>query len=285
MKKSAEIAAEAHKAAMRAATPGGYEYEVEATLLSHFRKGGCPRAAYGSIVGAGAHATILHYVKNDSQIADGDLLLIDAGCEYQHYASDITRTFPANGKFSPEQRVIYDIVLRSERAGIDAAKPGSTLDAIHDTCVRELVKGLLEIGLLDGTLESQLESAEYKKFYMHRTSHWLGMDVHDVGSYFQDGKARPLEAGMVFTIEPGIYIAADADVDERWRGIGVRIDDDVLITPTGNEVLTSVYPPMPMPSRLGSLGAPQPRRAGQISTRPLIQSQLLFISPLLSRDQ
>ena len=245
MRKAASISAEAHKAAMRTAQPGAFEYEVEATLLSHFRRGGSPRAAYGSIVGSGAHATILHYVKNDGAIADGDLLLIDAGCELQHYASDITRTFPANGKFSAEQRAIYEIVLRSERAGIQATTPGATLDGIHDVCVRELISGLLEIGLLEGTVESQIESADYKKFYMHRTSHWLGMDVHDVGSYFSEGKARPLEPGMVFTIEPGIYIGETSDVEDRWKGIGIRIEDDVLVTSDGHDVLTDGVPTDP----------------------------------------
>jgi Xaa-Pro aminopeptidase len=184
-------------------------------------------------------------VKNDGAIADGDLLLIDAGCELQHYASDITRTFPANGKFSAEQRAIYEIVLRSERAGIQATTPGATLDGIHDVCVRELISGLLEIGLLEGTVESQIESADYKKFYMHRTSHWLGMDVHDVGSYFSEGKARPLEPGMVFTIEPGIYIGETSDVEDRWKGIGIRIEDDVLVTSDGHDVLTDGVPTDP----------------------------------------
>ena len=242
MRQALKITGAAHEAAMRAAAPDMHEYEIEAELLRTFRKGGSPRAAYDSIVGSGANGTILHYILNDAPMSDGDLLLIDAGCELNHYASDITRTFPVNGRFSEAQKTIYQLVLDAQLASIAATKPDATLNDVHDASVRVLVEGLIDLGLLTGTLEEEIESEGYKAFYMHRTSHWLGMDVHDVGQYHTAGKPRPLQPGMVLTIEPGLYIAADADVDEKWRGIGVRIEDDILVTADGRENLSSHIP-------------------------------------------
>jgi len=242
MRKAAEITREAHLAAMRAARPGRYEYEVEAELLRTFRTHGSERAAYGSIVGSGPNATILHYRKNDRRLEEGDLLLIDAGAEYGYYASDVTRTFPVSGRFSEPQRAIYQLVLDAQLAAIEAVRPGTTLDQIHDTTVSVLVDGLLALGLLQGDKAEVLARGDYKRFYMHRTSHWLGMDVHDVGRYHRAGAPRPLEPGFVLTIEPGLYIAADADVDPRYRGIGVRIEDDILVTPDGARNLTFDIP-------------------------------------------
>jgi Xaa-Pro aminopeptidase len=174
---------------------------------------------------------------------DGELVLIDAGCEYDYYASDVTRTFPVNGRFSGEQRAVYEVVLQAQKASVEAVKPGATLKDIHDGAVRSITEGLIAIGLLDGDVDSLVEEKKYESFYMHRTSHWLGMDVHDVGRYYVDGEHRPLEPGFVLTIEPGVYIAANAeDVDERWRGIGVRIEDDVVVTKAGRDVLTDGIP-------------------------------------------
>jgi Xaa-Pro aminopeptidase len=229
MRRASEITREAHLAAMRVARPGRFEYEVEAEVLRSFRAHGAERPAYGSIVGSGPNATILHYRKNDRRIEDNDLLLIDAGAEYGYYASDVTRTFPVSGKFTPEQRAVYELVLRAQLAAIDAVRPGATVESIHDLTVSVLAEGMIELGLLEGSKSAVIEKGEYKKFYMHRTSHWLGMDVHDVGRYHLEGTPRPLEPGFVLTIEPGLYIAANADVDPRWRGIGVRIEDDYLI--------------------------------------------------------
>ncbi|HEX6240455.1 MAG TPA: aminopeptidase P N-terminal domain-containing protein [Polyangiales bacterium] len=242
MRRAAAITREAHLAAMHAALPGRHEYEVEAELLRVFRKHGSERPAYGSIVGSGPNATILHYRKNDRRLETGDLLLIDAGAEYGMYASDVTRTFPVSGTFTPGQREIYELVLASQLAAIDAVKPGATLEGIHDVTVGVLVDGLLSLGLLAGSRQEVLEKGEYRRFYMHRTSHWLGMDVHDVGRYHQQGAPRPLEPGFVLTIEPGLYIAPNADVDPRFRGIGVRIEDDILVTPAGGDNLTHEIP-------------------------------------------
>jgi Xaa-Pro aminopeptidase len=242
MRRAAAITREAHLAAMRAAKPGRYEYEVEAELLRTFRAHGSERPAYGSIVGAGPNATILHYRRNDRRLEDGDLLLIDAGAEYGYYASDVTRTFPVSGTFTPGQRAIYELVLRSQLAAIDAVKPGATVESIHERTVEVLVEGLLALGLLTGDKEGVIERGDYKKFYMHRTSHWLGMDVHDVGRYHQAGAPRPLEPGFVLTIEPGLYISPQAEVDPVYRGIGVRIEDDILVTASGNDNLTADIP-------------------------------------------
>ncbi len=242
MRRAAAITREAHLAAMRAAKPGRFEYEVEAELLRTFRAHGSERPAYGSIVGAGPNATILHYRRNDRRLEDGDLLLIDAGAEFGYYASDVTRTFPVNGKFTPAQRAIYELVLTSQLAAIEAVKPGATVESVHERTIEVLVDGLIALGLCSGTKQEVLERGDYKKFYMHRTSHWLGMDVHDVGRYHQAGGPRPLEPGFVLTIEPGLYIAPNAEVDPAYRGIGVRIEDDILVTASGCDNLTADIP-------------------------------------------
>jgi Xaa-Pro aminopeptidase len=243
MRAAAGITREAHELAMQRTRPGMREYEVEALLLDTFRKRGSERAAYGSIVGSGPNACVLHYRKNDRQIDAGELLLIDAGCEYGYYASDVTRTFPVGRAFSREQQAIYELVLEAQEAGIAATRPGATLDEIHTLSVDIITRGLVRLGLLAGEAEKLVETEAYKRFFMHRTSHWLGMDVHDVGAYFASGKPRPLEPGMVLTVEPGIYIAPDEpSVAAAWRGIGVRIEDDVLVTTSGAEVLTAGIP-------------------------------------------
>ncbi len=243
MRTAARITREAHELAMRRTRPGMHEYEVEALLLDTFRRHGSERPAYGSIVGSGPNACVLHYRKNDRRIHEGDLLLIDAGCEYGYYASDVTRTFPVGQAFSREQQAIYELVLHAQLEGIAATRVGNDLDAIHARCVDLITRGLVKLGLLQGEPEKLIETDGYKRFYMHRTSHWLGMDVHDVGAYYEGGKARPLEAGMVLTVEPGIYIAPDdATVPAEWRGIGVRIEDDVLVTASAPEVLTAGIP-------------------------------------------
>jgi Xaa-Pro aminopeptidase len=243
MRKAAAITKEAHIAAMTLARPGTREYELDAELLHVFRKRGSERPAYESIVGSGPNATILHYRAGDRAMNDGELVLIDAGCEYGYYASDVTRTFPVTGTFSAEQRALYQLVLGTQKMAIDAVKPGVTLDDIHVGAIRSLTEGLVELGLLCGEVDALIEEKKYEAFYMHRTSHWLGMDVHDVGRYFVDGAHRPLEPGFVLTIEPGLYVSVDAeDVDARWRGIGIRIEDDVVVTDAGHEVLTSGVP-------------------------------------------
>jgi Xaa-Pro aminopeptidase len=243
MRAAARITREAHEGAMARARPGMREYEVEALLLDTFRRHGSERPAYGSIVGSGPNACVLHYRKNDRRIETGDLLLIDAGCEYGYYASDVTRTFPVGRGFSVEQQSIYELVLEAQLEAIAASRVGTTLDAIHARSVEVVAGGLVRLGLLQGTPEQIIETGKYKRFFMHRTSHWLGMDVHDVGAYFVDGKPRSLEPGMVLTVEPGIYIAPDdAEVPPAWRGIGVRIEDDVLVTESDPEVLTSGIP-------------------------------------------
>jgi Xaa-Pro aminopeptidase len=240
---AAKITREAHERAMARARPGMREYEVEALLLDTFRRHGSERPAYGSIVGSGPNACVLHYRKNDRRIEDGDLLLIDAGCEYGYYASDVTRTFPVGRTFSREQQAIYELVLQAQLESIDASRPGTTLDAIHAKSVEVITRGLVGLGVLVGEPEKLIESGGFKRFFMHRTSHWLGMDVHDVGAYFVEGKPRPLEPGMVLTVEPGVYIAPDEpNVSPEWRGIGVRIEDDVLVTPSMPEVLTAGIP-------------------------------------------
>ncbi len=243
MREAVRITREAHERAMARARPGMREYEVEALLLDTFRRHGSERPAYGSIVGSGPNACVLHYRKNDRVIEEGDLLLIDAGCEYGYYASDVTRTFPVGRTFSREQQAIYELVLQAQLEAIAASRVGATLDAIHALSVEVVTRGLAALGLLSGDVESLIETGDYKRFFMHRTSHWLGMDVHDVGSYFVDGKARTLEAGMVLTIEPGVYVAPDEPtVPIEWRGIGVRIEDDVLVTDGAPDVLTGGIP-------------------------------------------
>ena len=242
LRKSARIAAEAHVRAMRATRPGMNEHEVEAELLHEFRRHGAV-PSYEPIVGGGANACVLHYRANNAALRDGDLLLIDAGAEYQCYASDITRTFPVNGRFSPEQRAIYDIVLAAQTAAIDEVRPGRPFDAYHEAAVRVITRGLIKLGLLEGSLEKNLREHAYRAFYMHKTGHWLGLDVHDVGDYRVDGEFRLLEAGMVVTVEPGIYISPDLKrVPARWRGIGIRIEDDVVVTRGDPLVLTDSVP-------------------------------------------
>ena len=243
MRKAAKITEEAHVRAMSRARPGMLEYEIESLLLEAFRRNGAERPAYGSIVGSGPNATILHYRSNDRRMEAGELLLIDAGCEYGYYASDVTRTFPVSGTFSKEQRAIYELVLDAQLAGIEATRVGGTLDDIHNRCVDVLTSGLVRLGLLSGEKDELISSGAYKRFYMHRTSHWIGMDVHDVGAYHIDRVVRTLAPGMVLTVEPGIYIGRnDESVPAEWRGIGVRIEDDILVTASGHDNLTRTIP-------------------------------------------
>jgi Xaa-Pro aminopeptidase len=243
MRKAADISTEAHVAAMKAGKPGAFEHELEAVINYTFRRRGGAGPGYTTIVGAGENATILHYVENKCAIAEGDLVLIDAGCEYDHYTADITRTWPASGTFTAIQKRVYQVVLDTQLEAIELVKPGVTLDEIHNHCVRRLTEGMIALGLLEGSADDRIADNTYRKFYMHGTSHWLGLDVHDAGAYTRGGKARPLEAGMVITVEPGLYVAADAaDVPPDLRGIGIRIEDDVLVTPTGYEVLTAACP-------------------------------------------
>ncbi len=243
LRKAADISSEAHVLAMRAGKPGVFEHELEALINYTFRRHGGAGPGYATIVGAGENATILHYIENRCVIAEGDLVLVDAGGEYNHYTADITRTWPASGTFSPVQRRVYQIVLDTQVEAVEMVKPGITIDDIHNHCVRRLTEGMIALGLLGGSVDDRVSDQSYRKFYMHGTSHWLGLDVHDVGAYTQDGKARPLEPGMVITVEPGLYIAADApDVPPELRGIGVRIEDDVLVTEAGHEVLTAACP-------------------------------------------
>lgn len=242
MREAGRITAEAHGRAMAVCKPGMMEYEIEAEILRTFlRRGG--GWAYPSIVGGGANGCILHYTENNAPLRDGELLLIDAGTEVDGYASDITRTFPINGRFSPEQRVLYQLVLAAQQAAIDQVRPGQPWNAFHDAAVRVLTEGLVELGLLEGEPDQLIEEEKYKKFYMHKTGHWLGMDVHDVGDYKMGDAWRNLEPGMVTTVEPGLYIPAGTEgVDERWWNIGIRIEDDVLVTATGNEILSAGVP-------------------------------------------
>ena len=238
MQKAADISVEAHRAAMRAARPGIHEYELQAEVERVFRRHGA-EPAYASIVGAGANACILHYRANAAKARAGELVLIDAGAEHRGYASDITRTFPVGGRFSREQRALHDLVCRAQAAALAQARPGVPYEAGHEAAVRTLSEGLLSLGLLQGSLEAVVANGDYKRFYRHKTGHWLGLDVHDVGEYRIDGASRLLEPGMVFTIEPGLYIPADdATVPAKWRGIGIRIEDDVLVTRDGHRVLT-----------------------------------------------
>ena len=243
MKEAAEISARAHVRAMQASCAGLYEYHLEAELDYEFRKGGAKMPAYGSIVAAGKNACILHYRENDAPLKDGDLVLIDAGCEIDCYASDITRTFPVSGRFSPEQKAIYELVLASQEAAFKEIAPGKHWNEAHEATVRVITAGLVELGLLSGDVDELIASEAYKPFYMHRAGHWLGMDVHDVGDYKVGGEWRVLEVGMAMTVEPGIYIAPDNDkVAKKWRGIGVRIEDDVVVTKKGCEILTGGVP-------------------------------------------
>jgi Xaa-Pro aminopeptidase len=243
LRRAIDISCEGHLAAIRALRPTLYEYEIEAVLRYVFRKNGSPRPGYPPIVASGPNATVLHYTTNNRRIEDGDLLLIDAGTEFGYYTGDITRTYPAGGSFTQDQASVYQTVLDAQMAAIEAVRPGSTFIDPHDRAVRVLTEGMVRLGLLKGEVEKLIEEGEYKKFYMHRTSHWLGMDVHDAGPYKVSDEWRKLEPGMVLTIEPGLYIAGDIEeVDPRYRGIGVRIEDDVLVTENGNEVLSARVP-------------------------------------------
>ena len=243
MREAAQISARAHVRAMQASRAGLYEFSLEAELDYEFRKGGAKMPAYGSIVASGRNACILHYQENDAPLKDGDLVLIDAGCEIDCYASDITRTFPVSGKFSAEQKAIYEVVLKSQEAAFAAIKPGNHWNQAHEATVRVITEGLVELGLLRGAVDELIAAEAYKVFYMHRAGHWLGMDVHDVGEYKVGGEWRVLEAGMALTVEPGIYVSPDNQtVAKKWRGIGVRIEDDVVVTKKGCEILTGDVP-------------------------------------------
>ena len=243
LRRAAAISAEAHDVAARLAHPGAFEYELEAALLHAFRRRGASGPAYTPIVGSGSNATVLHYVRNDQKLADGELVLIDAGCELENYASDVTRTYPVGGRFSGAGRALYEVVLASQTAALEHCRPGATLPEIHDVAVRRLVEGLLALGLLQGDAAELIAREAYRAYYMHSTSHWLGLDVHDVGSYRVDGEPRRLEPGQVFTVEPGLYIPKDDEkADPRFRGIGIRIEDDVVITESGHENLTAAIP-------------------------------------------
>jgi Xaa-Pro aminopeptidase len=243
MQRAADIASEAHREAMRAARPGAKEYEIEALIEYIFRRSGARGPAYNSIIGSGVNATILHYINNDAELKDGDLLLVDAGAEYEGFASDITRTFPVSGRFTAPQRDIYQLVLDCQEQCIQMTSPGMTLDEMHTRSVEILTEGMVKLGLLKGEVKKLIEEEQYKKFYMHRLSHYLGMDVHDVGAYQREGRPRPLESGMVLTVEPGLYISEDAeDIPDKYRGLGVRIEDDVLVTPEGFRLLTDKAP-------------------------------------------
>lgn len=243
MQEAADISAGAHRRAMQVCQPGMTEYQLEAEFLHEFATHGSRSPAYPSIVGSGKNGCILHYIENSATLKSGDLVLIDAGCELDCYASDITRTFPVNGKFSEPQKKIYELVLKAQLAAIEEVKPGNTWNQPHDKTVEVITAGLLELGILKGNLETLIAEESHKKFYMHRAGHWLGMDVHDVGDYKVSEHWRVLEPGMVLTIEPGIYIAPGTEgVAKKWQGIGVRIEDDVLVTAKGHKILSAAAP-------------------------------------------
>jgi Xaa-Pro aminopeptidase len=243
MREAGAISARAHMRAMRFCKPGVMEYQLEAEILHEFAMSGARSPAYNTIVGGGKNGCILHYIENSAPLKGGELVLIDAGCELENYAADITRTFPVNGRFSPEQKALYEIVLRAQLAAIDTIRPGSHWNDSHGVSVRVITEGLIDLGLLVGNLDELIESEAYKEFYMHRIGHWLGMDVHDVGDYKVGGEWRVLEPGMVMTVEPGIYVAPDNErVAKKWRGIGIRIEDDVLVTRDSCEILSAGVP-------------------------------------------
>jgi Xaa-Pro aminopeptidase len=243
MTRAMEISSDAHIRAMGACRPGMTEYEIEAELNYAFMRAGSRRAAYPSIVAGGANACVLHYIENRDTLRAGDLLLIDAGAEYDYYASDITRTFPVNGRFSKTQRALYDVVLEAQEAAIEMVKPGNHWNEPHEAAVEVLAEGLVALGLIKGRASTVIKKGRYRKFYVHRTGHWLGMDVHDVGDYKIEGEWRVLEPGMVMTVEPGLYVApGDKQVARKWWNTGIRIEDDVLVTRTGNKVLTAAAP-------------------------------------------
>lgn len=243
LKKANEISQNAHIEVMKQVKVGMYEYEVEAIIENVFRKNGASAPSYNSIVGTGVNATILHYVENDAQLKDGDLLLIDAGAEYKYYCGDITRAIPVNGKFSKAQKDLYEIVLEAELEAIKVAKVGNSFHSVHEKAVQVLTEGLVKLGFLQGAIDELIKDEKYRTFYMHNTSHWLGMDVHDVGKYYVNGESIKLKAGMLLTVEPGLYIQEGMQgVPEEYIGIGIRIEDDILITETGNEVLSQRVP-------------------------------------------
>ncbi len=243
MRRAAEISRQAHAAAARLAQPGVYEYELEAALNYTFRRLGAAGPAYDSIVGSGTHATVLHYIQNDQALQESQAVLIDAGCELEGYASDVTRVYPVAGRFTGEARALYEVVLAAQKSALEVSSPGNTLDEVHRVALRGLVEGLIQLGLLEGDPEEAIETRRYDRYYMHRTSHWLGLDVHDVGNYMTDGKPRRLEPGMAYTVEPGLYVAPDDEhAPEAFRGIGIRIEDDVVITEDHHENLTSAIP-------------------------------------------
>jgi Xaa-Pro aminopeptidase len=242
MRRAAQISSAAHARAMRAASPGMREYQIEAELIHEFCRNGARAPAYGSIVAAGANACVLHYRENSAELRKGELMLIDAGCELDSYASDITRTFPIGGRFSPVQRDVYELVLASQEAAIKAVRPGADFIDYHDAATRVLVQGFIDFKLCKGSVDQVLEDGSYKQFYMHRTGHWLGLDVHDAGDYMQKGKWRQLKAGMVLTVEPGCYIRPAGNVPKAFWNIGVRIEDDVLVTAKGREILSADCP-------------------------------------------
>lgn len=243
MRKAAQISVQAHLRAMKICRPGLFEYELEAEILHEFYRNGSRSVAYNSIVGGGENSCILHYNDNNTELKNGDLVLIDAGCEYQYYASDITRTFPVNGKFSAEQKAIYEIVLAAQLEALKASRPGVTLNDVHMVSVQVITEGLVGLGILKGSVNELIEKKAYFPFYMHRVGHWLGLDTHDAGNYKINGEWRKMQAGMLHTVEPGIYIAAETPgVDKKWWNIGVRIEDDVLLTEKGCDVLTKDLP-------------------------------------------
>lgn len=243
MRKAATISANGHRQLMQQCKAGMFEYQLEAIFNSYCLQNGCRGLAYNSIIASGNNSCTLHYVLNDQILKDGDLVLVDAGAEYNNYAADITRTFPVSGKFSPEQKQIYNLVLKAQLAGIEQIKPGNIWDSVQQAMLKVIVAGLVELEILIGNVDQLIKDQAYKKFYMHSSGHWLGLDVHDAGKYKQAGKLRSFEPGMVLTVEPGIYISKNlTDVANKWLGIGVRIEDDVLVTNTGNEVLSSLAP-------------------------------------------
>ncbi len=239
MQQAGNITVTAHQRAMRACRQATFEYQLEAEILHEFTLQGCRSVAYDSIVAGGSNACVLHYTENNQPLRQGDLVLIDAGAEFENYAADVTRTFPLNGRFSAEQRAIYELVLRAQQAGIACVKPGCIWDEVQRTIVRILTDGLVELGLLRGNVDDLIASEAYKPFYMHNSGHWLGLDVHDSGRYKTEGQWRALEEGMVLTVEPGLYIHERLDVDERWWNIGVRIEDDIHVTHDGHDNLTA----------------------------------------------
>ena len=242
MRQAAAVATQAHVRAMQFVEPGKNEYHLEAEVHHEFAMQGAKYPAYGTIVGSGDNACILHYTENDQELKNGDLVLIDAGCEWQGYASDITRTFPVSGHFSPEQTQLYQLVLDAQLAAFEMIKPDNIIKQASDAAISVITQGLIDLNILNGELADNIDRQTFRQFYMHGLSHWLGLDVHDVGDYKIDGKIRPLQPGMVLTVEPGIYIAPDADVESKWRGIGIRIEDNLLITKSGHENLTLAAP-------------------------------------------